>query len=397
MMQAQRPRGRIVVGGLLFYYPLAGVTWQHLHYLVGLQRLGWDVFYVETAHWSSYSYPESCTPENYRAPDVSREVEWVAGVLDRFGLAGRWHFHTAWDGRSYGMGREAARRLLREADAFLNVCASQALTEDHLECPRRLCLETDPVALQVKLAKGDEDSLAFLRSHTTLFTFGENLGTDACPLETGGFAWHPTRQPVLTDEWGGFPPPPPGSPYTTIGSWEARGKDVVLGGRVYHWQKGREFARFRDLPGRVAATFLLAMTFDSPTDRATMERHGWETRPALDVSRDLDIYRGFILASRGEFTAAKEQNIVFRTGWFSDRAATYLAAGRPVINQDTGFDRTLPVGEGLFSVRDLDDCVAAVEAIEADYLRHCRAARGIAESYFAADRVLSDLLARGGL
>lgn len=382
-------RGRLVVGGLLFYYPLPGVTWQTLHYLVGLKRLGWDVHYVEHADWHCFL--------NEASDDISGYIEWVTRVLQRFDLADRWHLHTLWDDKTYGLERETARRLLRKADGFLNVCGSQVLTDDHLACPRRLFIETDPVAVQIRLASGDDQTRRFLQSHTALFTFGENLGTPACSLPTGGFNWHPTRQPVLMDEWQGAPPPSPGAAYTTIGNWEAHGKDVVLDGRIYHWQKGREFLKVRDLPRRTKARFELAMNFDDPADRALMESCGWATRPASEVSTDVDVYRTFIRNSRAEFTAAKEQNVVFSSGWFSDRAVTYLAAGRPVINQDTGFGRNLPVGEGLFAYRTLEEAALAVEAIEADYARHSRAASALAREFFACERVLVPLLERAGL
>ena len=158
-----------------------------------------------------------------------------------------------------------------------------------------------------------------------------------------------------------------------------------------------EFVKFRDLPRSTRVSFRLAMNFDNPVDRAMMEAHEWETCSALEVSRNLSTYQIFIQESRGEFTVAKEQNIVFQTGWFSDRAATYLAAGRPVLNQDTGFGQTLPTGAGLFSFRKPSDCVEALEAIEADYARHSNAAREIAHGFFDYNSVLPPLLAQAGL
>ena len=254
-----------------------------------------------------------------------------------------------WDGRSYGLQRETVRDLLREADAFINICGAQLLTDDHMQCPRRIFLETDPVAVQLRLSEHDPATIKVLEGHTTLFTFGENLGTPHCPLPTGDFTWHPTRQPVMLDMWR-CGPPPQGAPYTTIGNWQVKGKDIVFNGTTYHWQKSLEFLKFRELPGNTRVPFQLAMNFDNMSDRAAMEAYLWRTRSALKISREVDTYRAFIQASRGEFTVAKEQNIVFQTGWFSDRAATYLAAGRPVLNQDTGFHWNLPTGVGAVFV-----------------------------------------------
>jgi len=253
------------------------------------------------------------------------------------------------------------------------------------------------VEVQAALGRQDQETIDFLGSHTHLFTFGENIGTPFCPLSTGGFAWKPTRQIVCMEEWETDMLPAPDAPYTTIGNWDVVGKEITLDGRVYHWQKGLEFLKVKELPQRVSAPFELAMRFGAEADKALMERHGWRTRSAIGVSLDLDVYRSYIQGSRGEYTVAKEQNIVFQTGWFSDRAAAYLAAGRPVINQDTGFAHNLPTGSGLFSFRDLDDSIAAVQAIEANYAAACRAAREIAREYFNYDRVLSKLLSEAGL
>ena len=108
-------------------------------------------------------------------------------------------------------------------------------------------------------------------------------------------------------------------------------------------------------------------------------------------------YRDYIQRSRGEFTVARDQYVRPRTGWFSDRSACYLAAGRPVITQDTGFGKFIPTGRGLFAFTTMDDVLAAVDAIESDYDGHCRAAREIAEEYFGAERVVGSLMSRAGL
>ena len=393
MGQSERKiKGRIVVGGILFSYPIAGVAWQHLHYLLGLRRLGYDVTYIELDDFYPFD-PEG----DGIYPDMERVVGWSANVLEKFGFAGKWHYQMLWEERTWGISSDEAKKTLREADAFINLCGAQTLTDDHLACPRRLFLETDPVEMQIELGKGIEAAYAMLRQHTALYTFGENLGTEACPLSNGGFTWHPTRQAVVLDEWRTETGPPPNAPYTTVGNWDVKDKEVELDGKIYHWQKGMEFVKVRNLPRRVNAPLELAMRFGNPADNAMMREHGWRTRAALGVSRDLDVYRNYIQQSRGEFTVAKEQNIVFQTGWFSDRAAAYLAAGRPVINQDTGFARNLPTGEGLFSFRDEDGAAAAIATIESDYPRHCEAAREIARDYFSSDVLLPRMLAQAGM
>jgi hypothetical protein len=185
--------------------------------------------------------------------------------------------------------------------------------------------------------------------------------------------------------------------FTTIASWQQTGKDLEWNGQVYTWSKHLEFLKFIDLPGRSGQEFELALACGDAQAVRRLEAHGWRVRDALSLSRDPLPYREFITGSRGEFTVAKDQNIRLRSGWFSDRSACYLAAGRPVLTQDTGFGNVLPVGEGLFAFDSMESALAALEAIRSDYPRHRRAARAVAEECFGAEKVLKDVLAAVGL
>jgi hypothetical protein len=128
-----------------------------------------------------------------------------------------------------------------------------------------------------------------------------------------------------------------------------------------------------------------------------LEDKGWRVRDAISLSKDVDVYRRYIARSQGEFTVAKDQNVRLRSGWFSDRSATYLAAGRPVITQETGFSNILPTGQGLFAFSEMEDILQALETIEAAYEHHRRAAATIAQEHFSYDVVLPRLLADLGL
>jgi len=288
--------------------------------------------------------------------------------------------------------------LYREAEAVINLTASHLLDGDQLCCERRVYLETDPGTPQVRLSAGDARMWDLVRPHTHHFTFGENLYGADCLLPRPDLRYLTTRQPVVLDLWQA-----PGTPhrdtFTTIAKWKkSRGQRVVcLNGETYQWSKDLEFARFLDLPRRTSQRIELALATVPPDDVSSLEQHGWHVADASVVSRSLDEYRQYVHASRGEFTVAKDLNIRTRSGWFSDRSACYLAAGKPVINQDTGFDNILPTGEGLFSFRTMDDILAAFDAINSDYERHSRAALDIAREYFDASRVLGDLLDRIGL
>jgi hypothetical protein len=380
----------VIVFGIMFWYPLAGVTYQFLHYLIGLRRLGYDVFYVEDS--GRWIYDPRI---NDLSPDASANVQAVAPVLEREGFAGRWAFRGNYpEGRSFGMTEAEILRLYREADAFLNVTGAQEIREEHLACPRRIYVESDPFASQVKVASGDRATIAMLGAHDRHFTFGERVGTPGCDVPVERFGWQPTRQPIVLDLWRA--PLPAGDAYNTITTWSNRGKDVVYRGERYYWTKDREFERFVDLPARSGVAFELAVGVDAAVE-ARLRSLGWRLRDSIGVSRSLDQYREFIQRARGEFTVARDQYVRPRTGWFSDRSACYLASGRPVITEDTGFGEHIPTGEGLFAFTTTDDVLAAIEAVESDYGRHSRAAREIAAEFFAAEKVVGSLMSRAGL
>ena len=185
--------------------------------------------------------------------------------------------------------------------------------------------------------------------------------------------------------------------YTTIGNWNQPWRNIVFRGERFTWSKDVEFRKFLELPSRGKAQFELALSSYEQADRDLLESRGWSVRHGLDVSTDIESYRSYLLGSRGEFTVAKDQNVRLKSGWFSDRSAAYLAAGRPVVTQDTGFGCALPTGEGLFAFETMDDIVAAIEAIETDYARARRAAFDVAREYFDAQLVLGQMLEEMGV
>jgi hypothetical protein len=391
-MTSEKPRkGKVIVFGILFWYPLAGVTYQFLHYLIGLRRLGYDAYYVEDS--GRWVYDPRI---NDLSPDASGNVAAVAAALEAHGFGERWAFRGHYPGgRCYGMSEGQLLELYREADAFLNVTGAQEVREEHLACPRRVYVESDPFASQVKVANGDAGMIQALEAHDTHFSFGENLGAPDCAVPVGRFRWLPTRQPVVLDLWsdGGATG---GEAYTTITTWHNKGKDISYREDTYYWTKDREFVKFLDLPRRRGLPFELAAGVDEDVRRLLRE-HGWRQVDSVAISRHVERYRGYIHRSRAEFTVARDQYVRPGTGWFSDRSACYLAAGRPVITQETGFSKFLPAGRGLFGFRTMDDVLAAVDAIEGDYEGHCRAAREVAAEYFAAEKVVGSLMKRAGL
>ena len=382
---------KIIVFGILFWYPLAGVTFQFLHYLIGLRRLGYDPYYVEDS--GRYIYDPRI---NDISPDASGNIAAVAPALEQHGFKDRWAFRGKYPGgQCYGMSEAQIEQLYREADAFLNVTGAQELREEHIAIKRRIYIESDPFASQVKVAKGDAGMIAALEAHDTLFSFGENLGAPDCATPVERFRWLPTRQPVLMDLWRGADCG--GTNYTTIATWHNKDKNIEWQGDTWYWTKDREFEKFLNLPlQRKSAGFELAVGADDALKRRLRE-HGWSQVRSIEISENPDRYRNYIQNSRGEFTVARDQYARPNTGWFSDRTACYLAAGRPVITQETGFSKFLPTGKGLFAFRTMEDILRAVDAIESDYEGHCCAAREIASEFFAAEKVIGSLMQRAGL
>lgn len=391
----------VIVMGIMGRMPWAGVSWQVLHYLEGFRRLGCDVYYVEdTGDWPYDPERDAVTDDlGFTLSFVDRLVSWA-------GLPGRWAYRFGLDAdRTHGMSRRELADLFRRADVLVNVTGATWLHDEHLQVPVRMYVESDPVAPQILVALGRGAPLDNLLLHTHHFSFGENLGQPDCTVPIERFEYLPTRQPIVLDWW--RPPAEPprnGSrPFTTISSWQQSRNDVEWNGETYLWSKHVEFMKFVDLPERSRRPFELALSHGEADGAAyaqvlkTLTEHGWGIVDAVSLSVDPFAYRDYLLGSRGEFTVAKDQYVRMHSGWFSDRSASYLAAGLPVVTQETGFSKFIPTGEGLFAFETMDEVLAALEAIESDYPRHSRAAHEIASEYFDAERVCASLLERAGV
>jgi len=367
--------------------PVSGIVWLTVPYLMGLRRLGYEVYYVE-AH--------ARTPSMLmRAPEddgPALAAGFIDRVMRRFGFADRWAYHALHDGRVYGISEPTLRELYRSADFLFNLHGGTDPLPEHAATGRLVLIETDPVELEIELHRGDEQARRFLDAHCALFTWGTNFGNPDCRVPLPAAAeFRPSRMPVLLDQWR-LPEVKPRDIFTTVGNWQQAWRDVEFEGEVYTWSKHQEFMKVLDLPRRTDRQFELALaSCDEPTRQQLVER-GWHVRQAAEVSSDLDAYRRYIVSSRAEFTVAKDQNVRLRSGWFSDRSAAYLAAGRPVVTQETGFSSSLPVGDGLFAFTTLEEAVDAVAAVDRDYPRHSRAALGLAQEFFDYRVVLGEML-----
>ncbi len=383
-------RGRVVVLHFVGQMPLAGIAWQAIQYLAGLERLGFEAWYVED---------HGANPYDPRIDSISMDcaynVEFLARAMAAHGLAGRWAYWDAINDVYHGLSRESVAALYRESDALLNLCGATRLRDEHMECPVRAIIDTDPVYEQIKYAEADRAARAYLDAHTHFFTYGENVGGPGWIVPLAGIPWQGTRPPVVLDLWPAAAGP--GHCWTTIATWENKGKNIEFGGETYVWSKHVNFLRVLDVAKAARVPFEIALLPPPPEVERQLRAAGWRITDTRPVSAGMSEYADYIRGSRGEFTVAKDIYVRPESGWMSDRSVCYLASARPVVTMATGFSRFYPAGEGLLEYRDRDGALAAVQAVEADYARHARAARDLAAEYFGSAPVLTKLLAGMGL
>jgi hypothetical protein len=368
----------IILAGIIGRYPYGGVAWCSLMYLLGLRKLGHRVWYLEDTGECNFD-----PLANAVATDSAYALAFIRDCLAPFGLGERWCY-VDYRGKYHGHSRDAWLDVCAGADLFLDLSGGCWFWRDeYAAIPHSAFIDSDPAFTQLALAKGVSWYTEFFARFDRLFTFGRNVGTPACPVPTGPFRWEHTWQPVCLDEWRptGEPPRPL---FTTVMTWKIKSFEDIGG------NKDQEFLKILDLPARTDVPIELALT--GPRD--FLAGHGWRCRDAFEVSHSLDAYRDYLRTSLGEFSVAKHAYVRTNSGWFSDRTECYLAAGRPAVVQDTGFSAHLPTGQGLIAYRTLEEAVAGLEAIAADYSRHARAARALALAHFSADVVLPPLLER---
>ena len=376
-------RLRIIVTGLIAQYPLGGVTWDYVQYALGLAQLGHDVYYIEdTGQWP-YNPGEGGLGKG-----CDFNVQYLAGVMSRFGLADQWAYRFPWQSQWFGLSDTKRQEVIQSADLLINISGTLERPEEYRQVRRLVYIDSDPVFTQVKLARGQLDFRKWIDLHDVQFSFGECL---SAAVPATGHQWRPTRQPIVLSEW--HPEVPYRPVFTTVMNWTSY-KPVVYGHQSYG-QKDIEFMRYQELPNLVAPTVLeIAVNAGKTrrTPRQLLAHKGWQVVDPAKVCPDLDTYRQYVEASKAEWSVAKNGYVLGQPGWFSCRSACYLAAGRPVAVQDTGFSAVLPVGEGLLTFTTVEEAVAAINEIEANYPRHAKAARALAMEYFDAPGVLTRLI-----
>jgi hypothetical protein len=381
---------RIIVTGLVGQYAFGGVAWDYLQYVQGFRQLGHDVFYLEDTETWPYD-----PINNTISADCSYNVNYLRGVMDQLGLSGRWIYRSAPDASYHGLTEAEAQAVFAGAELFVNVSGSGWLRPEYRRIGRKIFIDSDPMFTQVGLLNANAEVLDRVRAHDFHFTFAENIGAPGCRVPAAGFQWRPTRQPVVLD-W--FPPATarPRDVFTTVMNWTSY-KHCEYEGETWG-QKDVELEKFMALPERTAQAFELACGMGPGNKRPTerLQQHGWTIIEPSEQLPDPWKYRDYLRQSKGEWSVAKEGYVKSRSGWFSCRSACYLALGRPCVLEDTGWSAHYPTGDGLFAFDTMEQAVAAIEEINADYAYHSAEARRIAEEMFDARHVLGALLASIG-
>jgi len=398
---------KIIVSGLIATYPLGGVSWDYVQYVKGLHLLGHEAFYLEdTGKWGDdieergkWVYNPQ---QNTFTEDCSFNLRYLEKVLGLVGpeMNQRWCFRSP-RGEYFGLNGDEIEKVCNQADLFLNVSGCCLLRERYQGCRRKVYIDTDPLYTQYKLeavrngtATSDEAySVESINKHDSFFTLGENVGDPSCRIPCCGLTWHKTRQPIVLEDWR-YTFTPTARAFTTVMSWKNDDTLPSIDGKTYGG-KNVEFMKFMKLPSRISVPMEIALA--GPAPLAELREQGWEVVDGYEKSFTMDAYRNHLGNSRGEWSIAKNVYVASRSGWFSTRSAAYLALGKPVVVQDTGFSPYYPVGEGLFAFTTLDDAVSAIDSIEGNYKLHCEAARAIAEKQFNSETVLTRLLEDAGM
>jgi hypothetical protein len=352
---------RIVFAGTIGRSGLGGQAWASLQYLLGFRALGHEVVYLEDCGQSSWVY-------NWHKQEWTTELDYPAAYvrdcLQPFGLEHQWIYRT--DEGALGMPLSKFIEFFSSADLLIMRAVPLWVWRSEYDRPRRRAfIDVDPGFTQISIANGDKGLADGIARCERRFTVGQRIGAPDCTAPTAGGPWIATLPPVFLPEW------------------PMASGDGVFFTSIMRWQGFREAQHQGTSYGQ---------RDKMGVDPAELRKHGWEVAPGEVVSQTPANYRSFIQQSRAEFSVPKHGYVKMRGGWVSDRSVCYLASGRPVLIEDTGIGGCLPVGDGLVTFRNLDEAAAGVETINSRLDHHRRAARQLAETWFATNKVLPPFL-----
>jgi hypothetical protein len=378
----------IIVGSYMVRYPLGGMLSWVLQYLTGFKKLGHDVYFVE-----QFGYPHSCydPSRDVMSDHCAYGIQVVSNLLAAHGLEAKWCF-VARSGEYHGISRGDIEALFRSADLFVDMGTHGAWAEEAATASRSVLIDGEPGFTQIKLAQRAKAGLEN-PDYDCYYTTGKNIGKPGNPAPTVDRHWKHLYHPVDTDLFD-CSQSSARAPYTTVMNWQSH-QPLEFRGRTYG-QKDIEFAKFAALPARSKVRFDVAIS-GKKVPHDSLRQYGWNILDAHHVTRSFSAFRDFLADSRAEFSVCKNVFVANQTAWFSDRSAAFLASGRPVVLQETGFSQYLPTGRGLFAFQNLEEAQEAIDAIEADYALHSAAARTIAVELLESKVILKAFLDEIGI
>jgi len=378
----------IILGSYMFRYPLGGMNSWVLQYLLGLKDLGHDVYFVE-----KYGYANSCyDPEKeIMSDDCSYGLKLVSELLARFGLENKWCFVTRND-VYHGLSEKQINEVFRSADLFIDMGSHGSWSEESDRVSLNVLIDGEPGYTQITWAAKLEEGIP-IPKYDRYFTNGKNIGDPGNPVPTLGLKWEPVYSPVSCML---FPVANPvnNDSYSTVMNWQSH--DPVKYNGIEYGQKDVEFKKFIGLPKFTNVLMEVAVSGKNIPDQ-TLKENSWVVRNGKNVTLTFDAFRNYLSACRAEFSVCKNVFVANNTGWFSDKSAAYLACGKPVILQDTGFNKHLPVGIGLFAFSNMKDATEAITEIERNYNKHSGAAKEIACEYLESKKVMRQFLNELGI
>ena len=359
----------VILGSYMFRYPLGGMNSWVLQYLLGLKELGHDVYFVEKSGYANSCYdPE----KEIMSDDCSYGLRVVSELLTEFGLGQSWCFATG-NKTYYGMSGREVNEVFRSADLYIDMGAHGSWAEEAEYAGLSVLIDGEPGYTQINFSNNSRNGLPLPR-YDRYFTNGKNIGTSGNPVPTLGLTWEPVYSPVRTALFP-YSSPAASAPYSTIMNWQSH-KTIQYEGKTFG-QKDVEFQKFLSLPGQVDVPLAVAVS-GKEIPRDQLVKNGWTVDCGKKETLTFDSFRNYLRSCRGEFSVCKQVFVANNTGWFSDKSAAFLASSRPVVLQDTGFSKHLPVGLGLFAVKNIEEAKEAFHEIETNYTLHSRAAREIA-------------------
>jgi hypothetical protein len=374
---------RIILAGYMFRYPLGGMLSNTLQYLVGLNKLGHDVFFVEKS-----VYEDTCFNPDLKimTNKCSYGIKHVSALLSRFNMNNKWCF-CDYKGNHYGLSKKNVEELFKSVDLFIDYGAHGTWNKEAGKINLKVLIDGEPGTTQMKMLlkekKGEK-----LPEYDHYYTVGQNIGEKNCTVPEAGRDWRKIFHPVDTEQFTNVPTICNGV-FTTVMNWQSR-ENLEFEGVIYG-HKDMEFEKFLTLPNKTNDIFDIAVAGPRIPNDKLKENH-WNIINAHQVTLTYDYFIDFVVNSKGEFSVCKNIFVVTNSGWFSDRSAVYLACGKPVIMQETGFSKHLPCGIGLFAVRDVDEALSAIDKINTDYEYHSRMAREIAREYLDTTKVMNNFL-----